>query len=169
VDDLLGVQLFRRISGKDSRNGRTLGQRENLSLGSEQLCYLIKTAISHSAIRRVAWSVENCIVDGEEAEHQRLFEGSEPLEGRSQLRFCIGRVMGGCEPAAGKQTIHKSTGGDPEHRSVIGRKGLFSPIQQELRDRHRPEYGDVAGTPAAGSSCSHRPNSDSRPDQPRRW
>jgi hypothetical protein len=81
VDDLFGVQPYGRMSGRVLEMGASLASCETYRLAADQLSYLTKTPISHSAVQRMAWSVGKRIADGEEAERLRIFEGGEPLEG----------------------------------------------------------------------------------------
>jgi hypothetical protein len=50
-------------------------------LAANQLSYMLKTPISHSAVQRMAWATGNRIADGEEAERKRVFELGEAIEG----------------------------------------------------------------------------------------
>lgn len=81
VDDLLGLPRYGRMSGRVQEMGASLASSETYRLAADQLSYLTKTPISHSAVQRMVWSVGNRIADGEEAERRRLFEAGEPLEG----------------------------------------------------------------------------------------
>ncbi len=77
VDELLGLQRYSRMSGKVQEIGAALVSHESYRLAADQLSYLTRTPISHSAIQRMAWSVVNRIADGEEAERKRIFERGE--------------------------------------------------------------------------------------------
>ena len=81
VDDLFGLQPYGRMSGRVLEMGASLASSGTYRLAADQLSYLTKTPISHSAVQRMAWSVGNRIADGEEAERRRIFEGGEMLEG----------------------------------------------------------------------------------------
>ncbi len=81
VDDLFGMQPYGRMSGRVQEMGASLACSGTYRLAADQLSYLTKTPISHSAVQRMAWSVGNRVADGEEAERKRIFEGGEPLEG----------------------------------------------------------------------------------------
>jgi hypothetical protein len=81
IDDLLGLLPYGRMSGRVQEMGSSLASSETYRLAADQLSYLTKTPISHSAVQRMAWSVGNRIADGEEAERRRIFEGGEVLEG----------------------------------------------------------------------------------------
>jgi hypothetical protein len=81
VDDLFGVQPYVRMSGRVLEMGASLASSGTYRLAADQLSYLTKTAISHSAVQRMAWSVGNRIADGEEAERRRVFEGGDVLAG----------------------------------------------------------------------------------------
>ena len=80
MDALLGLQRYARMSGRVQEMGASLACSGSYRLAADQLSYLTKTAISHSAIQRMAWSVGNRIADGEEAERQRIFEKGEQHE-----------------------------------------------------------------------------------------
>lgn len=80
MDDLLGLQRYARMSGRLQEMGASLACSGSYRLAADQLSYLTKTAISHSAIQRMAWSVGNRIADGEEAERQRIFKEGEQHE-----------------------------------------------------------------------------------------
>ncbi len=80
IDDLLGLPPYVRMSGRVQEMGSSLACSGTYRLAAEQLSYLTKTAISHSAVQRMAWSIGNRIADGEEAERRRVFEQGEQLE-----------------------------------------------------------------------------------------
>jgi len=81
IDDLFDLQPYMRMNGRVQEMGSALACNETYRLAAEQLSYLTKTPISHSALQRMVWSVGNRIADGEEAERRRIFDGGEPLEG----------------------------------------------------------------------------------------
>jgi hypothetical protein len=81
IDDLLGLPPYVRMSGRVREMGSSLACSGTYRLAADQLSYLTKTAISHSALQRMVWSVGNRIADGEEAERRRIFEGGDVLEG----------------------------------------------------------------------------------------
>ena len=81
VDELLGLVRYGRMSGRVQELGSSLASREAYRLAADQLSYLTKTAISHSALQRMVWSVGNRIADGEEAERRRIFEQGEAHAG----------------------------------------------------------------------------------------
>jgi hypothetical protein len=80
VDELLGIQKYGRMSGRVQEMGASLACMGTYRLAANQLSYLIKTPISHSAVQRMAWNTGNRIADGEEAERRRVFDHGEPLE-----------------------------------------------------------------------------------------
>jgi hypothetical protein len=80
IDDLLDLPSYVRLSGKVQEMGVSLACSGTYRLAADQLSYLTKTPISHSALQRMVWSVGNRIADGEEAEGRRIFEGGEALE-----------------------------------------------------------------------------------------
>jgi hypothetical protein len=81
VDELFGLPRYGRMSGRVQEMGASLASCETYRLAADQLSYLTKTPISHSALQRMAWGVGNRIADGEEAERGRVFEGGDMLEG----------------------------------------------------------------------------------------
>ena len=81
IDDLLGLLPYVRMSGRVQEMGSSLACSGTYRLAAEQLSYLTKTSISHTALQRMAWSIGNRIADGEEAERRRVFEGGDVLEG----------------------------------------------------------------------------------------
>ncbi len=80
VDELLGIEKYGRTSGRVQEMGASLACMGTYRLAANQLSWLIKTPISHSAIQRMAWNTGNQIADGEEAERRRVFEHGEPIE-----------------------------------------------------------------------------------------
>jgi hypothetical protein len=80
VDELLGIQKYGRMSGRVQEMGASLACMGTYRLAANQLSYLIKTPVSHSAVQRMAWNTGNRIADGEEAERRRVFDHGEPLE-----------------------------------------------------------------------------------------
>jgi hypothetical protein len=80
VDELLGIQKYGRMSGRVQEMRASLACMGTYRLAANQLSYLIKTPISHSAVQRMAWNTGNRIADGEEAERRRVFDHGEPLE-----------------------------------------------------------------------------------------
>jgi hypothetical protein len=80
IDDLFDLPSYGRMSGRVQEMGSSLACSGTYRLAADQLSYLTKTAISHSALQRMVWSVGNRIADGEEAERRRLFEQGEQLE-----------------------------------------------------------------------------------------
>jgi hypothetical protein len=81
IDDLFKLPRYGRMSGRVQEMGASLASCETYRLAADQLSYLTKTAISHSAVQRMVWGVGNRIADGEEAERRRIFEGGDVLEG----------------------------------------------------------------------------------------
>lgn len=95
MDDLLGLQRYARMSGKVQEMGASLASSGSYRLAADQLSYLTKTTISHSAIQRMAWSVGNRIADGEEAERQRIFaEGEQHEAGKISAPVLYGESDG---------------------------------------------------------------------------
>ena len=81
IDELLGLPPYVRMSGRVREMGASLASSGTYRSAADQLSYLTKTAISHSALQLMALSVCNRIADGEEAECKRVFEGGDVLEG----------------------------------------------------------------------------------------
>lgn len=80
VDELLGIEKYSRMSGRVQEMGASLACMGTYHLAANQLSWLIKTPISHSAVQRMAWTIGNRIADGEEAERRRVFEHGEAIE-----------------------------------------------------------------------------------------
>jgi len=80
VDELLGIEKYSRMSGRVQEMGASLACMGTYRLAANQLSWLIKTPISHSAVQRMAWTIGNRIADGEEAERRRVFEHGEAIE-----------------------------------------------------------------------------------------
>ncbi len=80
VDEILGIEKYSRMSGKVQEMGASLACMGTYRLAANQLSYLVKTPISHSAVQRMAWTIGNRIADGEEAERRRVFEHGDPIE-----------------------------------------------------------------------------------------
>jgi len=81
VDELLGIQKYGRMSGRVQEMGASLACMGTYRLAANQLSYLIKTPVSHSAVQRMAWNTGNRIADGEEAERKKVFDHGEAIEG----------------------------------------------------------------------------------------
>lgn len=80
VDEWLGLERYGRLSGRVQEIGASLVSSATYRLAAEQLSYMIKTPISHSAIQRMTWSVGNRIADSEEAACRRIFEQGDQDE-----------------------------------------------------------------------------------------
>jgi len=80
VDELLGIEKYSRMSGRVQEMGASLACMGTYRLAANQLGYLIKTPVSHSAVQRMAWNTGNRIADGEEAERRRVFDNGESIE-----------------------------------------------------------------------------------------
>ena len=80
VDEVLGIERYRRMSERVQEMGSSLACMGTYRLAASQLSWLIKTPISHSAIQRMSWTTGNRIADGEEAERRRVFESGGSLE-----------------------------------------------------------------------------------------
>ena len=80
VDEILGIEKYGRMSGRVQEMGASLACMGTYRLAANQLSWLIKTPVSHSAVQRMAWNTGNRIADGEEAERRRVFDHGEPIE-----------------------------------------------------------------------------------------
>lgn len=80
VDEILGIKRYGRMSERVQEIGSSLVCMGTYRLAANQLSWLIKTAISHSALQRMAWAIGNRIADGEEAERRRVFERGGQIE-----------------------------------------------------------------------------------------
>lgn len=80
VDEILGIDKYGRMSGRVQEMGASLACMGTYRLAADQLSWLIKTPISHSAVQRMAWTTGNRIADGEEAERKQVFEHGGSLE-----------------------------------------------------------------------------------------
>ncbi len=95
VDELLGIEKYGRMSGRVQEMGASLACMGTYRLAANQLSWLIKTPISHSAVQRMAWKTGNRIADGEEAERKRVFEHGEEIEaGRIKAPVLYGESDG---------------------------------------------------------------------------
>jgi len=95
VDELLGIEKYGRMSGRVQEMGASLSCMGTYRLAANQLSWLIKTPISHSAVQRMAWTTGNRIADGEEAERRRIFEHGEAIEaGRIKAPVLYGESDG---------------------------------------------------------------------------
>jgi hypothetical protein len=74
VDEQLGMRRYGRMSDHAQDIGASLVSRGTYRLAAEQLSYILRTPISHSALQRMVWLVGNRIADSEEAERRRIFE-----------------------------------------------------------------------------------------------
>ena len=95
IDELLGIEKYGRMSGRVQEMGASLACMGTYRLAANQLSWLIKTPISHSAVQRMAWNTGNRIADGEEAERRRVFEHGDPIEaGRIKTPVLYGESDG---------------------------------------------------------------------------
>ena len=95
VDELMGVEKYGRMSRRVQEMGASLACMGTYRLAANQLSYLIKTPISHSAVQRMAWTTGNRIADGEEAERRRIFEhGETPEAGKIKAPVLYGESDG---------------------------------------------------------------------------
>jgi hypothetical protein len=95
VDELLGIKRYSRMSERVEEMGASLACTGTYRLAADQLSWLIKTPISHSAVQRMSWKIGNRIADGEEAERRRVFENGGELEpGRVKAKVLFGESDG---------------------------------------------------------------------------
>ena len=80
ADELLGIKRYGRMSNRVQEMGSYLASQVTYRHAANQLSWLTKTSISHSAIQRMAWTIGNRIADGEESERKRIFEKGEQEE-----------------------------------------------------------------------------------------
>ena len=80
VDELFGIKRYNRMSSRLQEMGSYLACNGTYRHAADQLSWLTKTSISHSAVQRMAWSIGNRIADGEEAQRDRIFENGEQQE-----------------------------------------------------------------------------------------
>jgi hypothetical protein len=83
------MRRYGRMSDRVQDIGASLVSRGTYRLAAEQLSYLIRTPISHSALQRMVWSVGNRIADSEEAERRRIFERGEQEEAGKICAPCL--------------------------------------------------------------------------------
>ena len=95
VDEILGIERYGRVSERVQEMGASLASKETYRLAADQLSWLIKTPISHSAVQRMVWGIGNRIADGEEAERRRIFEHGGQIEaGRVEAPVLYGESDG---------------------------------------------------------------------------
>jgi hypothetical protein len=130
VDELLGIEKYGRMSGRVLEIGASLACMGTYRLAANQLSYLIKTPISHSAVQRMAWNTGNRIADGEEAERKRVFEHGEPIEaGKIKAPVLYGESDG--------VWVHLQR---EKHRSAEVRVAIMSTGRKQIgKDRYRFE------------------------------
>jgi hypothetical protein len=80
IDELLGIERYSRVSGRVQEMGCYLASEGTYRRAANQVSWLVKAHVSQSAIQRMVWTVGNRIVDGEEAERQRIFAGGAAVE-----------------------------------------------------------------------------------------
>lgn len=81
IDELLGIERYSRLSGRVQQMGCYLASVGTYRRAADEISWLLKAHISHSAIQRIVWMVGNRIEDGEEAERKRIFEGGGEVKG----------------------------------------------------------------------------------------
>ncbi len=162
IDELLGIERYGRMSDRVQEMGASLACMGTYRLAANQLSWLIKTPISHSAVQRMAWTTGNRIADGEEAERRRVFEHGEAIEaGRITAPVLYGESDGvwvhlqreKCRSAEVRVAI-MSTGRKPigkdryrlENKHCITAIGLNSEMWQEQIVRETHLHYDLSET-----------------------
>ena len=79
VDEALGVERYSRDSQRVREMGAYLASEGTYRRAANQMSWLMKTEVSHSAIQRMVWQVGKRIADGEEAERRGVFECGEAI------------------------------------------------------------------------------------------
>ena len=162
VDELLGIQKYGRMSGRVQEMGASLACMGTYRLAANQLSYLIKTPVSHSAVQRMAWNTGNRIADGEEAERKKVFDHGEAIEGgRIKASVLYGESDGVWvhlqrekRRSAEVRVAIMSTGRKPigkdryrfENKRCITAIGLNSEMWQEQIVRETHLYYDLSET-----------------------
>jgi len=162
MDELLGIEKYGRNSGRVQEMGASLACMGTYRLAANQLSWLIKTPISHSAVQRMAWNTGNRIADGEEAERRRVFDHGEPIEaGRIKAPVLYGESDGVWvhlqrekHKSAEVRVAIMSTGRKPigrdryrfENKRCITAIGLSSEMWQEQIVRESHLYYDLSET-----------------------
>jgi len=162
VDELLGIEKYGRMSGRVREMGASLACMGTYRLAANQLSWLIKTPISHSAVQRMAWNTGNRIADGEVAERRRVFDHGEPIEaGRIKAPVLYGESDGVWvhlqrekRRSAEVRVAIMSTGRKPigkdryrfENKRCITAVGLNSEMWQEQIVRETHLYYDLSET-----------------------
>jgi|GEM_PF-237322 len=162
VDELMGIGKYERMSGRVQEMGASLACMGTYRLAANQLSWMLKTPISHSAVQRMAWTTGNRIADGEEAERRRVFEHGEAIEaGKIKASVLYGESDGVWVHLQREKrrstevrvaiisTGRKQIGKDRyrlENKHCITAIGLNSEMWQEqiLRETHR--YYDLSET-----------------------
>ena len=80
VDELLGLEGKGRMSRRVREMGSYLASEGTYRRAANELSWLLKTPVSHSAVQRMVWQTGERIVAGEEAERRRIFENGESVE-----------------------------------------------------------------------------------------
>jgi hypothetical protein len=89
VDELLGLEEKGRMSRRVREMGSYLASEGTYRRASDELSWLIKTPVSHSAVQRMVWQTGRRIMAGEEAERQRVFENGEPIEAGKEIALIL--------------------------------------------------------------------------------
>lgn len=85
MDELLGLEEKGRMSQRVREMGSYLASEGTYRRAASELSWLLKTAVSHSAVQRMVWQTGRRIVAGEEAERERIFENGEEIGGGKEV------------------------------------------------------------------------------------
>jgi len=130
LDELLGVERYGRVSERVQEMGSSLACMGTYRLAANQLSWLIKSPISHSAVQRMVWTTGNRIADGEEAERRRVFESGGQIEsGKVKAPVLYGESDG--------VWVHLQR---EKHKSAEVRVAILSTGRKQIgKDRYRLE------------------------------
>jgi len=81
VDELLGLEEKGRMSRRVQEMGSYLASEGTYRRAANELSWLLKTPVSHSAVQRMVWQTGKRITAGEEAERLKVFESGEEING----------------------------------------------------------------------------------------
>jgi len=85
MDELLGLEEKGRMSQRVREMGSYLASEGTYRRAASELSWLLKTAVSHSAVQRMVWQTGRRIAAGEEAERERIFENGEEIGGGKEV------------------------------------------------------------------------------------
>lgn len=130
VDELLGLEEKGRMSRRVREMGSYLASEGTYRRASDELSWLIKTPVSHSAVQRMVWQTGKRIMAGEEAERQRVFENGEPIKAGKEIALILTGESDGV-------WVHLQR---EKSRSAEVRVGIMSSGRKQIgKDRYRLE------------------------------